>query len=73
MKTGTKLLLTLMLFLSGLPAIAQTTLEEAKELEFYLRSGWVVFFVLIIIFSGLFIFMFLTDRKIARLEKEVNS
>ncbi len=65
------LLLLLPLLWFVLPAAAQGTTQEQAKLDYYTESGQLVFYVLMVIFSGLFLFLFFMERKLAKMEKQM--
>jgi CcmD family protein len=63
--------LIILLILTG-KAAAQS--ENAVQMADGMRADgkiWVVVLVISIVFSGLFIFAFLTDRRLSKAEKEI--
>lgn len=64
-----------LLFQFALQAAAQTTGSSEPEMADTLRQSgkiYVVIAVIVIIISGLVLYLFSLDRKMSKLEKEVN-
>jgi hypothetical protein len=71
-----KYLITLLLVWQGIPLLAQNTHPGGIEMADALRSSgkiYVVVTVLVLIMTGLFLYLYGLDRKIRKFEKEINS
>jgi len=71
-----KYLTTILLLLLGFPLLAQQARPDGIEMADALRSSgkiYVVVAVLVLIMTGLFLYLAGLDRKIGKLEKEINS
>lgn len=69
-------LYTLLFICSNFPLLAQNTQEGGIEMADVLRSSgkiYVVVAVLVLIMTGLFLYLAGLDRKIRKFEKEFNS
>jgi hypothetical protein len=69
-------LLSLLLICVGYPVVAQDIPSEGVEMADALRSSgkiYVVVAVLVLIMTGLFIYLARLDRKIRKFENEYNS
>lgn len=68
------LLGSVMFLFVSLVVQAQETADKIEMADMLRESGkiYVVVTVLLIIFSGFITFLVMTDRKISRLEKEIN-
>lgn len=69
-----KLLGSVIFLFSSLLAMAQESADKIEMADTLRESGkiYVVVAVLLIIFSGFIVFLVMTDRKISKLEKEIN-
>lgn len=71
-----KYLITILLIGLGFPLLAQPTQPDGIEMADALRSSgkiYVVVVVLVLIMTGLFLYLAGLDRKIRKMEKEINS
>jgi hypothetical protein len=71
-----KYLTTILLLILGFPLLAQQTQPGGIEMADALRSSgkiYVVVAVLVLIMTGLFLYLAGLDRRIGKLEKEINS
>lgn len=71
-----KYLTTILLLVLGFPLLAQQAQPDGIEMADALRSSgkiYVVVAVLVLIMTGLFLYLAGLDRKIGKLEKEINS
>jgi hypothetical protein len=71
-----KFLIAILLICSGIPMLAQNTQTGGIEMADALRSSgkiYVVVAVLLLIMSGLFVYLAGLDRKIRKFEKDITS
>lgn len=71
-----KYLTTILLLVLGFPLLAQQAQPDGIEMADALRSSgkiYVVVAVLVLIMTGLFLYLAGLDRKIGKLEKEINT
>ena len=71
-----KYLITLLLLCMGIPMFAEKAQTGGIEMADALRSSgkiYVVVVVLVLIMSGLFLYLAGLDRRIRKFEKEINS
>jgi hypothetical protein len=69
-------LLSLLFIFSGFPLMAQELSDGGIEMADALRASgkiYVVVVVLVLIMTGIFIYLVRLDRKIRKFEKELNS
>jgi hypothetical protein len=69
-------LFTILFICFGIPLLAQNTQPQGIEMADALRASgkiYVVVAVLVLIMTGLFLYLAGLDQKIRKLEKEINS
>lgn len=73
-KISSRIMLTAIMLSLNLPGMAASMASPEENPDWMRGNGllFIVIAVLLIIFSGLFIYMMMLDKKISKLEKQIN-